>query len=83
MTSYRYGLDQLPVIPKGTKLEGAKRAEFLEQILPVYRRGASVRAISDRTQRSYGSIQRLLSNEEVLRGRGGSGQRVSLWDSDS
>lgn len=65
------GLESLPVIPKGTKLEGAKRAKFLQQILPVYNSGASIRAISDKTQRSYGSIQSLLGGAGVLRGRGG------------
>lgn len=65
------GLASLPVIPKGLKLEGAKRAKFLQQILPVYNGGASIRAISEQTQRSYGSIQSLLRGAGVLRGRGG------------
>ncbi|MFJ1954600.1 Scr1 family TA system antitoxin-like transcriptional regulator [Streptomyces microflavus] len=71
MPSSRSGLANLPVIPKGTQLEGANRAKFLQQILPVYDSGASIRAISEHTQRSYGAIQSLLRGAGVLRGRGG------------
>ncbi|MFI7087652.1 helix-turn-helix domain-containing protein [Streptomyces anulatus] len=77
------GLESLPVIPKGTKLEGARRAKFLQQILPVYDDGASIRAISDRTQRSYGSIQSLLGGAGVLRGRGGGPHQRRPRASDS
>lgn len=64
-------LKGLPVIPKGVLLTGAKRAAFLAKILPVYRQGASIREIAEQTHRSYGSIQRLLGDAGVLRGRGG------------
>ncbi|XMN04636.1 helix-turn-helix domain-containing protein [Streptomyces griseobrunneus] len=75
MASSRSGLAKLPVIPKRTQLAGAKRDKFLQQILPVYNSGASVRAISEHTQRSYGTIQSLLRHAGVLRGRGGDQRR--------
>ncbi|MFD8666263.1 helix-turn-helix domain-containing protein [Streptomyces microflavus] len=71
MASSRSGLTKLPVIPKRTQLAGAKRDEFLQQILPIYKSGASIREISEHTQRSFGSIQSLLRGAGVLRGRGG------------
>ncbi|MFE7484997.1 helix-turn-helix domain-containing protein, partial [Streptomyces sp. NPDC057552] len=56
-------LDQLPVIPKGAKLQGDKYTAFVRKVLDAHRAGASIREISDRTQRGYGSIQRLIHAE--------------------
>ncbi|MFE7484998.1 helix-turn-helix domain-containing protein, partial [Streptomyces sp. NPDC057552] len=50
-------------------------------VLDAHRAGASIREISDRTQRGYGSIQRLIHAKapESVRGRGGDNRRATRW----
>lgn len=65
-------LDDLPEIAAGEHLSGPKRETVGTALAQVYNEGASLRAISGHTGRSYGSVHRLLSEAGVtFRGRGG------------
>ncbi|MET8605661.1 helix-turn-helix domain-containing protein [Streptomyces rubiginosohelvolus] len=72
-------LDKLPVIPKGAKLLGDDYTDFVSKVLDAHRAGASIRQISERTERGYGSIQRLIraAAPESVRGRGGDNRRAT------
>ncbi|MFF3750510.1 helix-turn-helix domain-containing protein [Streptomyces sp. NPDC002018] len=63
----------LPWIPPGTRLSGSEADAFAKQVVAAYvLRGASIRAISEKTGRSYGAIHTVLSDANItLRSRGG------------
>jgi hypothetical protein len=59
-------------IKKGTRITGDDRDRLATEIRAEYSDGASIRALSEATGRSYGFIHRLLTESGVdLRGRGG------------
>lgn len=59
-------------IKKGVRLTGAERDELAATLATQYEQGASIRALAERTGRSYGFVHRVLSESQVtLRGRGG------------
>jgi transposase len=59
-------------VARNARISGAQRARLGGEISRAYGKGASVREIAARYGRSYGSVHRLLvENEVALRGRGG------------
>lgn len=55
-----------------TRVTGDAREMMIEQFRAKYEAGASIRALSSQSGRSYGFVHRLLSEGGVeLRGRGG------------
>ncbi|WP_405803391.1 helix-turn-helix domain-containing protein [Streptomyces sp. NBC_01187] len=76
----RLGLQRLARKPrhkKSHRLTPEERAAFAHEVVPLYTAGASIRDLSEATDRSYGFVHRLLSTTEgvVLRGRGGGVRR--------
>jgi Helix-turn-helix domain len=64
--------------PKGKKLTGDARTAFVAEITTMYLGGASVRDIADQTGRAYGSIHRMLTENDVtLRARGGANRKTT------
>jgi predicted transcriptional regulator len=65
-------------IPKGARLKGTDRQKFIRDITAKYTAGASVREIATETGRAYGSIHRMLvENDVTLRGRGGANRKAT------
>ncbi|MET7931331.1 helix-turn-helix domain-containing protein [Streptomyces sp. NPDC005349] len=57
---------------KGKRITGAAREKIAAQIKTAYENGASIRAIAQDKERSYGFVHRILTEADVtLRGRGG------------
>ena len=58
--------------PRNSRVTGADRASLTDDLAKEYAAGASIRALAEKTGRSYGFVHRLLSESEVtFRGRGG------------
>jgi len=64
--------------PKGSRLTGDARASFVAAITARYLAGASIRDIATDTGRAYGSIHRMLTENDVtLRSRGGANRKTA------
>lgn len=63
-------------IPKGIQLTGETRRRLAARLRWDYERGATIRALSAASGRSYGSVRRLLAEAgAVMRPRGNDGRR--------
>lgn len=63
-----------PLVPisKGTRVTGTDRDKLAEALKKRYEGGATIRELNAETGRSFGAIQRLLSEAGVtMRARGG------------
>lgn len=59
-------------LKKGTRVTGADRTKLAAEMKKRYNAGESIRALAVSTGRSYGFVQRILTETGVsLRGRGG------------
>ncbi|MFS8104057.1 transcriptional regulator [Lentzea alba] len=57
---------------KGTRITGEARVKMAADLRKKYEMGASIRALAEATDRSYGFVHRILTESGVvLRGRGG------------
>ncbi|ANZ36028.1 transcriptional regulator [Lentzea guizhouensis] len=57
---------------KGKRITGEARVKMAADLKKKYEKGASIRALAEDTNRSYGFVHRVLSESGVvLRGRGG------------
>jgi predicted transcriptional regulator len=57
---------------KGKRITGEARIKMAADLKKKYEKGASIRALAEATDRSYGFVHRILSESGVvLRGRGG------------
>ena len=64
--------DTADTLKKGSRVTGGERDRLAADLRKKYDAGASIRALADSTGRSYGFIQRMLTESGVsLRGRGG------------
>ena len=53
-------------------MTGTQRTKLVSDLRKQYEKGVSIRALAERTGRSYGFVRRILSESGVqLRGRGG------------
>lgn len=60
------------LVKKRTQLSGGKREELARRLRIDYEAGATIRALSEENERSYGSVRRLLlESGATLRKRGG------------
>lgn len=61
-----------PTTAKGQRITGDARVKMAADLKKKYEKGASIRALAEVTDRSYGFVHRILSESGVvLRGRGG------------
>ena len=59
-------------LKKGARITGTDRTKLAAEVKELYENGQSIREIADAFGRSYGSVHRLLTENDVtLRGRGG------------
>jgi predicted transcriptional regulator len=57
---------------KGKRITGEARVKMATDLKKKYEKGATIRALAEATDRSYGFVHRVLSESGVvLRGRGG------------
>jgi transposase len=73
-------LPELPLIPKGARPGGASLEQLRTAVIVHYKNGASIRSLAERTNRSYGAINRMLHDAGIeVRSRGGAraGRRAS------
>lgn len=70
--------DQPPPLAKGARVTGPARSQLIARIVALYQSGQTIRDIRDTTGRSYGFVQRVLTESPVqTRPRGGSIRRGS------
>ncbi len=59
-------------IKKGARITGNDRSQLANELVSEYKSGASIRALAEKTGRSYGFIHRILTESGAqLRSRGG------------
>jgi len=59
-------------VNRGARVTGTQRTKLVSDLRKQYEKGVSIRALAERTGRSYGFVRRILSESGVqLRGRGG------------
>ena len=67
-----------PRTPSGKRLTGDARTTFVAEITRRYLAGASIRDIATDTGCAYGSIHRMLTENDVtLRSRGGANRKTA------
>ncbi|MFI7103313.1 helix-turn-helix domain-containing protein [Streptomyces sp. NPDC050161] len=65
-------LRAVPVLPRRTVITGKLRDEFVETVVDAYDAGHSIRALAERSGRSYGCVHRALTESgTAMRKRGG------------
>ena len=76
-------MSPLPTIKANVRIIGEERTRLSKRLVQQYKRGASIRTLAAETGRSYGFIQRILSESNVtLRPRGGNTRRSTHHASD-
>jgi hypothetical protein len=64
--------------PRSNRVTGADRSSLASKLATEYASGASIRALAEKNDRSYGFVHRLLSEKDVaFRGRGGATGRTT------